>query len=69
MLHRRDPGQIGPALNYRVLSFFHGSDAAVVSHGFTKEAEVPNREIELAITRKLTFMASPRTHTFVGEIP
>jgi phage-related protein len=40
------------SVNYRVLYFFHGRNEAVVSHGFTKEAEVPSREIEQAIKRK-----------------
>lgn len=56
-------------VNYRVLYFFHGRDLAVVSHGFTKETEVPNRAIEHAIARKLAFTASPGTHTYIGEIP
>jgi len=30
------------SVNYRVLYFFHGRNVAVVSHGFTKEAEVPS---------------------------
>ena len=55
-------------VNYRVLYFFHGRNVAIVSHGFTKEAEVPNREINLAIERKRAFTASPSKHTYTGEI-
>src|ERR1700746_1948011 len=33
-------------VNYRMLYFFHGRTAAVVSHGLVKEAEVPSKEIE-----------------------
>jgi phage-related protein len=56
-------------VNYRVLYFFYGRNFAIVSQGFTKEAEVPNREIEQAIKRKLAFVASPSKHTYDGEIP
>ena len=33
-------------VSYRLLYFFHGRNVAIVSHGFTKEAEVPSREID-----------------------
>ena len=56
-------------VNYRVLYFFYGRNFAIVSQGFTKEAEVPNREIEQAVKRKLAFVASPSKHTYDGEIP
>ena len=37
-------------MNYRMLFFFHGREAVVVSHGFSKqEARVPPREIDLAL--------------------
>jgi phage-related protein len=49
--------------NYRVLYFFHGRAAAVVSHGLMKEREVPPREIDLAIERKKTYEADPDRHT------
>ena len=50
--------------NYRMLYFFHGRNAAVLAHGLVKESEVPQRDIELAIRRKLKFEASPDRHTF-----
>ncbi len=56
-------------VNYRLLYFFHGGKAAIVSHGFTKEDEVPSREIEQAIRRKLAFLTSPTKHTYTGEVP
>src|SRR6266478_5522683 len=31
-------------VNYRMLYFFHGNTAAVVSHGIRKEDEVPGKE-------------------------
>jgi phage-related protein len=57
------------SVNYRVLYFFHGRTVAVVSHGFTKEAEVPSREIAQAMKRKAAFIASPMKHTFIGDVP
>jgi phage-related protein len=50
-------------VNYRMLYFFHGDTAAVVSHGCTKERTVPVREIELALERKAKFERAPRRHT------
>src|SRR5439155_3112694 len=52
-------------VNYRILYFFHGKVAAVVSHGLEKEAAVPDKEIDLAVKRKKTFVAAPKKHTFV----
>lgn len=51
-------------VNYRILYFFHGRTAAVVSHGLVKEAEVPAKEIEKAIERKRKFEKNPRVHTY-----
>jgi phage-related protein len=52
-------------VNYRILYFFRGTQAAVVSHGFSKqEARVPSSEIELALLRKRAFGASPEAHTY-----
>src|SRR5215813_12343434 len=50
-------------VNYRMLYFFHGRIAAVVSHGLTKESEVPPKEIEKAIERKKKFLKNPAAHT------
>lgn len=55
-------------VNYRMLYFFHDQQAAVVSHGLTKEREVPPKEIELAITRMKEFKANPQKHTYVKEL-
>lgn len=51
-------------MHYRILYFFHGKDVAVVSHGLTKERQVPPREIDLAVERKKKFEANPKRHTF-----
>jgi phage-related protein len=50
-------------VNYRILYFFHAGQA-VVSHGCTKEGVVPDREIDLAVQRKLAFRADPARHTY-----
>lgn len=53
--------------NYRMLYFFHGRTAAVISHGLVKEAEVPVKEIETAIERKRKFEKNPKAHTYEEE--
>jgi phage-related protein len=52
--------------NYRMLYFFHGKNAVVVSHGLTKERSVPSAQIELALSRKGAFEAAPSQHTARG---
>src|SRR5947208_16670576 len=54
-------------VNYRMLYFFHGRTAAVVSHGLVKQAEVPPKEIEKAIQRKQKFEKNPKAHTHEEE--
>jgi phage-related protein len=50
-------------IHYRILYFFHGAVAAVVSHGFVKERVVPAREIDRAIERKRRFETDPERHS------
>lgn len=50
-------------VHYRVLYFFHDR-TAVLSHGLTKEDVVPNREIELALSRSARFGRNPRRYTY-----
>lgn len=53
-------------VQYRILYFFHGRTAVVVSHGITKHgAPVPPIEIERVRKRKLAFEADPDAHTHV----
>ena len=54
-------------VNYRILYFFHGNVAAVVSHGLMKEEKVPRTEIDLAIQRKKRFEGDPEHHTHVED--
>ncbi len=63
-IHELRVGQQG--INYRMLYFFHGKAAAVLSHGITKERAVPPKEIDRAIQRRNRFMAGPKKHSFRG---
>lgn len=55
-------------VNYRLLYFFHGNTAAVLSSGLTKEDRVPPAEIARARQRKLRFERAPSAHTFEDQI-
>jgi phage-related protein len=51
-------------VHHRILYFFHGAVAAVVSHGFVKERAVPPKEIDRAMGRKKRFESDPFRHTY-----
>jgi phage-related protein len=51
-------------VHYRLLYFFHGNVAAVVSHGIVKEDRVPPVEIDRAMERRRRFETNPQAHTF-----
>ena len=51
------------SVNYRMLYFFH-RHTAVISHGLTKEKEVPDREIQLAIRHSELFAKDPTQYTY-----
>ena len=51
-------------VNYRMLYFFHGRAAVIVSHGLVKERVVPPREIERAVERMGIVELDLRMHTF-----
>lgn len=55
-------------VNYRLLYFFAGGTAAIVSHGITKESRVPEHEIELATRRKALWESDPERYTYDGEV-
>jgi hypothetical protein len=55
-------------VQYRVLYFFHDKCAATLSHGLTKEDEVPDDDIEQAIVRSGLVRRSPAKHTKVFEV-
>jgi phage-related protein len=51
-------------VNHRMLYFFFGQQAVVLSHGVVKQqATVPTIEIERARRRKQAFEAEPQRHT------
>ncbi len=52
-------------VNCRILYFFHGREAVVLSHGITKQQdEVQPSEIDRAIERRNRFAADPGRHTY-----
>lgn len=54
-------------IHYRILYFFHGNVAAVLSHGIIKEDCVPSVEIDRAIQRRKNFEKDPKAHTYEEE--
>lgn len=50
--------------NYRILYFFQGRIAAILAHGLVKDREVPDKDIRLALKRKLVFEQDPNGHTY-----
>lgn len=55
-------------VNYRILYFYFGKHMACLSHGITKEDEVPAEEIELAIQRKQQVISNPSRFTADFEV-
>ena len=51
-------------VNYRMLYFFHGRIAVVISHGLVKEQVVPPKEIDRAVERKEKFERDPDKHSY-----
>jgi phage-related protein len=51
-------------VNYRLLYFFHGKDCVVISHGITKEKEVPDAEINTAVANKELYKSDPEKYTY-----
>jgi phage-related protein len=54
-------------VNYRILYFFFKQEAVILSHGLTKENDVPDKEIDLAVVRKKKFEKNPKMHTYIFE--
>ncbi len=55
-------------VHYRLLYGFVGKDIVIVSHGLTKEAKVPDRDIDLAASRIQLVRQSPQKHTAIRKI-
>ncbi len=54
-------------MNYRILYFLHGQDMAILAHALTREAKLPDADIERAIQRKEAFEKNPKQHTYEEE--
>lgn len=54
-------------INYRVLYFFSGQNAVVITGGLTKEDSVPETEIKRAVDCKEQFLINPNTHSFLKD--
>lgn len=54
-------------VQYRILYSFHGRNVAILSHALTKEDEVPEVDINRAITRKKLFEMNPKAHTYESQ--
>jgi phage-related protein len=53
-------------VQYRILYFFHGQNVVILAHAIIKEDnEVPERDIELALTSKDLFVLNPEIYTYV----
>jgi phage-related protein len=50
-------------VHYRMLYFFSGQAVVVLSHGLTKERQVPEEEIDRAIERKKQVQSNFDKHT------
>lgn len=55
-------------VQYRILYFFHGQNIVVLTHAIIKEdSQVPDRDIDLALTSKELFVLNPEIHTYIKE--
>ena len=54
-------------VHYRILYFFAGKAVVALSHGLTKEREVPQREIDRAVERKQMVEGDFEKFTFRPE--
>jgi phage-related protein len=54
-------------VNYRLLYFFHENQVVVLTHGLTKEREVPAREIDKALALRRRFESGPESYTIRWE--
>ena len=54
-------------LHYRILYCFQGENIVLLSHGCTKQAKIPEREINRAIRNHEAYNNEPQAHTYIGE--
>ncbi len=55
-------------VNFRVLYGFNGKELIILLHGLTKEKEVPEKDIEQALSRLNKFKQNPKAHTYEEEL-
>jgi hypothetical protein len=55
-------------VQYRILYGFVGKNVILLSHGCTKEAEVPKNDIRRALENLEKYMRDPTGHTYEAEI-
>ena len=53
--------------NFRILYFFHGDIAIVLSHGIIKESFVPPKEIDRAILNREKYEMPPDKNSLIEE--
>jgi phage-related protein len=54
-------------VNYRILYRFIGENEILISHGCTKEREMPEAEIKRALRNSEIYLQNPKAHTYRGE--
>jgi phage-related protein len=53
-------------VHYRILYFFHGQNVVILAHAIIKEDnQVPDREIDLALTYKNLFILNSEVYTYI----
>jgi phage-related protein len=53
-------------VQYRILYFFHGQNVVILAHAIIKEDnEVPDKDIDLALTYRNLFVLNPEIYTYV----
>jgi phage-related protein len=55
-------------VQYRILYGFVGKNIVLLSHGCTKESEVPKKDIKQAIENCKKYMSHPDVHTYEARI-
>ena len=53
-------------VQHRILYAFVGKAVVLLTHGITKESEVPPNEIDKALSLRKKYLSNPRLHT--GEV-
>lgn len=50
-------------VQYRILYFFHGRVAVILTHALTKEDKIPAADVARAVRRRQHFIQNPKLHT------